>query len=113
MGTRKGPKGVLYLFAWKSVYKGGKEKNKMQLDERTIRLIAVGASITANCQSCLQTNLAKARENGSDEQEIAEAIWVGKMIRRGAAAKMDRFVGSLNQAVPLTAADSEEGCECK
>jgi AhpD family alkylhydroperoxidase len=85
----------------------------MQLDERTMRLIAVGASITANCQSCLQANLAKARENGSDEQEIAEAIWVGKMVRQGAAAKMDRLADHLSQAVAQTAAGSEEGCECK
>jgi AhpD family alkylhydroperoxidase len=85
----------------------------MQLDERTMRLIAVGASITANCQSCLQANLAKARENGCDEQEIAEAIWVGKMVRQGAAAKMDRFADHLSQAVAQTATGSEEGCECK
>ena len=85
----------------------------MQLDERTMRLIAVGASITANCQSCLEANLAKARENGSDEQEIAEAIWVGKMIRRGAAAMMDRFADCLNQAGVKTATGPEEGCECK
>jgi AhpD family alkylhydroperoxidase len=85
----------------------------MQLDERTMRLIAVGASITANCQSCLQANIAKARENGADEQEIAEAIWAGKMVRRGAASKMDRFADSLSQADPQTAAASEEGCECK
>ena len=85
----------------------------MQLDERTMRLIAVGASITANCQSCLQANLTKARENGSDEQEIAEAIWVGKMVRQGAAAKMDRLADRLSQAAAQTATGSEEGCECK
>ena len=84
----------------------------MQLDERTMRLIAVGASIAANCQSCLQTNLAKACENGSDEQEIAEAIWVGKMVRRGASAKMDSFADRLSQAAPQTAAGSGEGCDC-
>jgi len=85
----------------------------MQLDERTMRLIAVSASITANCQSCLQANFAKALGSGCDEQEIAEAIWVGKMVRRGAATKMDSFATGLNQLVPLTANPSEEGCECK
>ena len=85
----------------------------MQLDEKTMRLIAVGASITANCQSCLQANLAKARENGSDEQEIAEAIWVGRMVRQGAAAKMDRLADHLSQTVSQIAAGSEEGCECR
>jgi AhpD family alkylhydroperoxidase len=85
----------------------------MQLDERTMRLIAVGASITANCQSCLQANLAKALENGCDEVEIAEAIWVGKMVRKGASAKMDSFAAGLNQAELSTTAISKDGCECK
>ena len=84
----------------------------MKLDERMMRLIAVGASITANCQPCLQTNVAKALESGANEGEIAEAIWVGKMVRRGAASKMDEFAASLNQAVPLTASFSDEGCKC-
>ena len=84
----------------------------MSLDERMMRLIAVGASIAANCQPCLQANAAKALESGAGEQEIAEAIWVGKMIRRGAATKMDEFAASLNQVVPLTASLPNEGCEC-
>ena len=84
----------------------------MKLDERMMRLIAVGASIAANCQPCLQTNAAKALESGASEQEIAEAIWVGKMVRRGAASKMDEFAASLNQVVPLTASLPNEGCEC-
>ena len=46
----------------------------MKLDEQTLRLIAIGASITANCQPCLQTNVTKALECGVDEQKIAEAI---------------------------------------
>ena len=58
----------------------------MMLDDRTLRLIAVGASITANCQPCLETNIKKALENGAGEGEVAEAIQVGKMVRRGAAS---------------------------
>jgi len=71
----------------------------MKLDDRTLRLIAVGASITANCHTCLQTNIARALQCGADEQEIAEAIEVGKMVRKGAASKMDQFVSSLGQDV--------------
>ena len=84
----------------------------MKLDERMMRLIAVGASITANCQPCLQTNVVKALESGATEGEIAEAIWVGTMVRRGAASKMDKFAAGLNQAVPLAASTSDEGCKC-
>jgi AhpD family alkylhydroperoxidase len=83
---------------------------RMKLDDRTIRLIAVGASITANCQPCLEVNVAKALENGASEGEISEAIEVGKMVRKGAASKMDRFTSSLNPVAPATGADG--GCEC-
>lgn len=84
----------------------------MKLDERTMRLVAVGASITANCQPCLQMNVTKALQEGIDEEEIAEAIEVGKRVRKGAASKMDIFAASLNQAVPLPAIPTSEGCGC-
>jgi AhpD family alkylhydroperoxidase len=84
----------------------------MKLDDRTLRLIAVGASITANCQPCLQINVAKALESGAGEQEIAEAIQVGKMVRQGAASKLDKFASSLNQAALFAASPATEGCGC-
>jgi AhpD family alkylhydroperoxidase len=84
----------------------------MKLDDRTLRLIAIGASITANCQPCLQNSMAQAREYGADEQEIAEAIAVGKTVRRGAASKMDDFAARLKQANPTAASPSTEGCGC-
>ncbi len=84
----------------------------MKLDDRMIRLIAVGASITANCQPCLETNVMKAGENGADEQEIAEAIEIGKMVRRAASSKMDRFASGLGaRSMSITDAPAG-GCEC-
>ena len=84
----------------------------MKLNERTQRLIAVGASITANCQPCLQINVSKAIECGADEQEIADAIDVGKRVRAGAASKMDEFALSLNHPslTPKNTADVDCGC---
>ena len=84
----------------------------MKLDNRVLRLIAVGASITANCQPCLQTNVMKVRESGAGEQEIAEAIEVGKRVRKGAASKMDQFALGLNYAVPSPAAEIDSRCGC-
>jgi len=84
----------------------------MKLDERTRTLIAVGASITANCQPCLQSTITMALESGADEQEIAEAVEVGRMVRKGAASKMDKFASSLNQTIPLPAGSSNGGCGC-
>ena len=62
------------------------------MDVRIKELIAIGASITGNCKPCLEYHVARARENGADDQEIAEAVAVGKMVRKGAASKMDEFI---------------------
>ncbi|MCQ3928918.1 MAG: carboxymuconolactone decarboxylase family protein [Chloroflexi bacterium] len=80
----------------------------MKLDNRTLRLIAVGASVSANCQPCLQTNVTKALESGADEQEIIEAIEVGRMVRQGAASKLDELADRRKQG-SLKA----EGCGCE
>jgi len=102
----------VYPFSRCFVYKGGKEKNTMKLDNRTLELIAVGSSITANCQPCLQYHMKKALESGADEQEVAEAIEVGKLVRKGAASKMDKFAESLNQTEPSAVGEAGGGCGC-
>jgi len=84
----------------------------MNIDNRIEELIAVGASITANCQPCLQYHVAKAAECGADPQQIAAAIEIGKMVRKGAAAKMDQFAATLNSAVPSAASAKGDGCGC-
>jgi len=89
-----------------------KEAYPMKLDSRIKELIAIGASVTANCQPCLQYHVDKALEGGANESEITEAVEVGKMVRKGAASKMDKFASSLNVAVPSGISESKEGCEC-
>lgn len=82
----------------------------MPLDNRIKALIAVGAAVSANCQPCLESTLALAQESNAEAGDIAEAIEVGKMIRRGAASKMDKFAASLNLAEPAAA---QAGCGCQ
>ena len=53
----------------------------MKLDEKIKELIAVGATIAANNQSSLEYHSKKALEFGSDVEEIAEAIEVGKRVQ--------------------------------
>lgn len=84
----------------------------MKLDDRMRALIAVGAAITANCQPCLQSATSMALGCGADEQEIAEAIAVGKMVRKGAASKMDQFALALDKAVFSPAGETDSGCGC-
>ena len=84
----------------------------MALDNRIRELIAVGAPITANCQPCLEYHVSKALESGVDQTELGEAIEVGKMVRRGAASKMDKFASTLHDTASSMAAASSGGCGC-
>ena len=82
----------------------------MKLDERSMRLIAIGASISAHCQPCLEVNIKKALEHGAAEEEIAEAIKVGKLVSKNTVDRMDKFVASLSHIPDLDATVKESGC---
>ena len=88
----------------------------MKLDNRTIELIAVGASTTAGCQPCLQYPAGKARQNGATGDEVAEAIAVGRMVRGGGATEMDRFAERLTETESLSGereqVSESGGCDC-
>jgi AhpD family alkylhydroperoxidase len=70
----------------------------MEINDRIGELIAVGASITANCQPCLKFHVEKAITFGACPEEVAAAIEIGNRVRQGAAAKMDEFSASVNTA---------------
>ena len=80
------------------------------MDIRIKELIAVGASIAANCKPCLEYHVAKARENGANHHEIAEAVGVGKMVRNGAASKMDQFTSTVLADADVSEKASESEC---
>ena len=82
------------------------------MDNKTKELIAIGASISANCQPCLEYHTAKAAEYGVSESEVKEAIEVGTLVRRGAAAKMDKFAASLKKVTVAEPIKSDSECGC-
>ena len=83
------------------------------MDERTKKLIAVGASIGANCEPCLEYHVAKALEMGLDKDEIMEAVDVGKAVRKGSAAAMDKRVfGLFRKEQPSSCAGQTTSCCC-
>ncbi len=77
-----------------------KGNDVMELDEKTLQLISIGASIGANHRACLETSIALALQAGADEQEIEQAIAAGKKICQ-CASQVDRLAGSPNRAVPV------------
>jgi AhpD family alkylhydroperoxidase len=56
----------------------------MTFDNRTTELIAIGASVAARCQSCLEHHLAKAAEYGIEQSEVLQALEIGRTVRKGA-----------------------------
>lgn len=82
------------------------------MEDKTKLLIAVGASVTANCQPCLEHMIKEARTGGVEEKEILEAIAIAKMVRKGAMGHMDEFASGLIGDAKAVAEDSENGCGC-
>ncbi len=67
----------------------------MELSDKVKELVAVGASITANCQPCLRHHVEKALGFGADPEEVRAAVEVGTRVRKGASAKMDSVLSEL------------------
>ncbi len=84
------------------------------MDEQTKKLIAVGASVACNCHPCLEFHLGQAQAAGIDLRLIGEAISVGKAVRAGAAASMDRLAAQLTgrKETTLNSACAGTGCCC-
>jgi len=82
----------------------------MTIDNHVRELIAVGAAIGANCHACLLHHVAKSREQGIADDEIGQAIEVGRTVRKGAQASMDKLVNELSSKIPAPAAHA--GCGC-
>ncbi|NPU84646.1 MAG: carboxymuconolactone decarboxylase family protein [Syntrophaceae bacterium] len=80
------------------------------MNERIKKLIAVGASVGANCHPCLEFHVVKALEMGIDREEIEAAVEVGKVVRRGAAGSMDKLALNLVRDRPSAASCSAGAC---
>lgn len=52
------------------------------LDEKTIELAGISASIAGGCRSCLDYHFKKALEIGCTIEQVKEVIELGKMIKQ-------------------------------
>ncbi len=83
-----------------------------KLDGRTKELIAVGASVAANCLPCLEYHRGAALGAGASPEQIAEAVAMGRVVRKGAASKMDAFVAELAGKAHAAPAKADSACGC-
>ena len=84
----------------------------MTLDLLTANLVAVGASIAANCQPCLEINVRRALKCGASPQDVADAVELGRKVRMGAASKTDRFAAGLDIPGSASSAILNANCDC-
>ena len=83
------------------------------MDQKIKEMIAIGASVTANCIPCIRFHVEKAREIGLTEAEIKASVQVGKMVRKGAATKWDEEVASLlGEELSSPEHKAASGCGC-
>jgi AhpD family alkylhydroperoxidase len=55
------------------------------LDAKTRELIALAVGVTRQCDGCITTHVAAARQRGATAEEIAEALGVAIAVNAGAA----------------------------
>lgn len=65
------------------------------LAKREKELIAIGISLVANCESCIQWHIHAALKSGATEDEIMEAVGVGIEMGGGPATVAARFAASV------------------
>ena len=71
----------IYFQFYKETYKPS------VLDRKTKELIAIGASLTAKCQGCLEGHIKKALKFGATREEVSEAVAIAVGVN--AAAVVD------------------------
>ncbi|MBS0014081.1 MAG: arsenite efflux transporter metallochaperone ArsD [Desulfobacterales bacterium] len=62
------------------------------MEEKTKELIAIGASVAANCQPCLTHHVDLADELGISEADIQQALAIGAQVQKGGMNAMQRFI---------------------
>jgi AhpD family alkylhydroperoxidase len=67
------------------------------IDDKIRELIAIGASIGANCVPCLRYHYSYAFELGVSLEDIQQAIEIGKMVREQPRKHIDEEIPELQK----------------
>jgi AhpD family alkylhydroperoxidase len=89
-------------------------KELMMVDIKTKELIAIGASVSANCQPCVKFHLSKAKKLKIAPADIQAALQVGAMVRGGAAGQMDQMLSEMEKEIgidPDIKCNPNQACE--
>lgn len=71
-------------------------------------LVAIGASVGAHCQPCLEHHIQAALELGVTDEEIRQAVAIGHTVEKGAMAAMKKFSATAVEEILSTQALSQK-----
>lgn len=63
-------------------------------DRKTTEMIALSASVAANCVPCTQYHLEQAQKQGFTKEEITEIITVAKMVKQRPTNEVDETIAN-------------------
>ncbi len=73
------------------------------IDESLKELVAIGASVGAHCQPCLDHHIRSAMALGIAVADIREAIAIGHTVEKGAMAAMRKYSAAAAEDLPAIA----------
>ena len=82
------------------------------ITEKNQELIALGASIAAQCEPCLKHHVAKARELGLGEEDIQQAIEIGRMVKLAATSAFREYEKQAIAQAQAGESCCEKGSRC-
>ncbi|MCL5103587.1 MAG: carboxymuconolactone decarboxylase family protein [Armatimonadetes bacterium] len=86
------------------------------LDSKTRELIAIGASVVAKCQPCLDYHVEEARKAGASDSDMRNAVSIARMVRKAGIENMDTYAdeklggAAEEQPAPSACCCSDEKC---
>ena len=91
-----------------------REKQNL-LSEDIRELIAIGASIAANCEPCFRAHYKKAKDAGVSKEEMLEAVAVGDGVKNASAKNIlnlaDRYLAGKSSLNMIDDSSADASCE--
>lgn len=78
------------------------------MDESLKELVAIGASVGAHCQPCLDHHIRSAMALGIASADIREAIAIGHTVEKGAMAAMRKYSAAAAEGLPAIAGSAAQ-----
>ena len=67
----------------------------MSMDEKTIELVGIAASIAGHCQPCLRYHMSAAKKLGIEKKDGRAAVALAKAISKAGDESMAELAGKL------------------